>query len=203
MDKILTSTALGASLLQVMISIGLTLLAYQIWRRLDDVEALQKRARRNERQTHLLARTVSNITSYCRKNDEAVSSMLTLLESIPNTTDASEIAVQWTQDLEIVEDDIKELLSELRIGTSIIALGGEQELIVQSTLMYLSQVGTAEDYELSIDVLLSRLFVDTGDSDVNTLPNLRQEHLKIWRNRLRQSGHIIVHATWAPQNTWR
>lgn len=200
MTVVMGVVAVGAGLLQVMISLGLAIIAFRIWRRLDDVDVLNKRVERTERQTHLLKSIVTNINSYCNRNDEGVNLLLSLVQRLRDMGGGPVVSSEeLEQDLAILADEIHKILSALRRSKSMVALGADSEVAVRSALMYLSQIGDAADYESAVRVLLSREFVDTGGTDVGGLHPARQSHLEAWRGRLRTEGTVIVHATWAPE----
>lgn len=193
-DKISSLIAVGAGLLQVMISIGLALIAYQIWKRLDDIDKLKKRVERTERQTDLLKRIVTNITDYCDTNDQGFDDVTTMIRVTIDTSPVTDVRAEF----EILHSSVSDVLQRLRRIKSVIALGADSEEAVQSALMFLSQQGDVHDYESAMSVLLSREFVEHGHFDITSLPTLRQRHLEYWRARLRDAGNFIVHATWAP-----
>lgn len=196
LDKLTQLVAVGAGLLQVMISIGLAVIAYQIWKRLDDIDRLKRRVERTERQNALLKRIVTNINAYCNKNDEVVNELSTLVQTLFAHTPRSKNGLR--DELDILQTSIGETLGSLRRSKSVIALGSDDEAAVQSSMMFLSQKGRVEDYESALGVLLSREFVETGHSDITSLSTIRQKHLDMWRRRLRDEDYFIVHATWAP-----
>lgn len=198
LGAIMGTVALGSGTLQVMISVGLAIIAYNIWRRLDDVEKLTRKVLRNERQNLLMQVIVSNVDSYCGKNDEGFYLLFSLMERLKRVNFSRINRAEFSEDLSFLSHEVSRTLQELKRSKSLIALGASSEFAVQSALMYLSQTGDEGDYTSAINLLLVRQYVSDGSIELSGLPEVRQAHLKVWRERLKAEGKYIVHATWAP-----